>query len=356
VLENHLNIRLKKLKVNSINIKGNHRKSKYIKVKKIVHKNIERDKNMTIYECGETYVHRLKIKDRDDNVVYPTTVKITLTDKCNNNLVDGQSMVSDASGTYEYKYTIPDDCVYGKRNVKVVATDAGGNKTIFSDVFYVFPWDAVDQVRELSGITSKKSIDDDTISRIIWEAYEETLEKVYSLRKNESFLCNPDTGDWINGTNKIFEVKNPPIADYNGDGQVSGKGQLTCGEDITLLWKDANGTCSIGKVTVLESECGKIQLTQSDDSALPSDLKWAKVTYHTEWHTFRVDLLRKAVSYLAAYECLIRFTNLGGTTQADLNPNVVKFNVRRKSLPAKYKEVLRLIKKPVVGGSMLPGK
>lgn len=310
---------------------------------------------MAIYQREENYMHWITIRARDNILYDPDTVKITVTDPCGVVKVDALAMTNSSVGVYNYSYLIPVDGIYGEWDIKVVATD-GTDDSIFKDKFYLLPWDAVDQVRELSGITSKKSISDDVIARIIWESYTEILDIAYELRKNESFKCNPDDGAWIDGVNKVFEIRNPPIADYNGDGAVTGEGELPCGGDITLIWKDADGTCYEGKVVVNNAECGNVTLTQDDDSALPTDACSARVTYHTEWRTFQVPLLRKATSYLAAYECLIRFTELKGTTQADLNPNVVKFNVRRKTLQAKYKKVLRMIKKPIVGGGMLPGK
>ncbi len=311
---------------------------------------------MSVYQREENYMHWITIRDRSNALYDPTSVSITITNPCGVLKVSAQAMTKNApgDGVYYYSYLIPVDAVYGEWDIKVIATDT--DKSIFKDKMYLLPWDAVDQVRELSGITSKKSISDDVIARIILESYTEILNKVYELRKNETFLCNPDTGAWIDGVNKIFQLKNPPIADYDGNGTVEGLLTGTCTGDISLIWKDVNSTCSVGKVTVNNAECGNVTLTQSDDSALPANLIWAKVTYHTEWYTFKEELLRKAVAYLAAYECLIRFTELKGTTQADLNPNVVKFNVRRKTLDAKYKKILRLIKKPIVGSSMLPGK
>jgi len=310
---------------------------------------------MAVFQREEVFYHWITFRDRANALYDPTSVAITITDPCGVVKVDAGVMVNDSVGVYYYNYPIPVDGIYGKWDVKVVATDAGED-SIFKDKMFLLPWDAVEQVRELSGITSKKSVSDDVIARIIWESYKEALNKVYELRKSETFLCNPDDGSWIDGVNKIFAVRNPPIADYNGDGAVTGEGELACGGDVTLLWKDADGDCHEGKVVVNNAECGNVTLTQDDDSALPADACSARVTYHTEWRTFNVTLLKKAVSYLAAYECLIRFTELKGTTQADLNPNVVKFNVRRKTLGAKYKSVLRLIKKPIVGAAMKPGE
>ena len=176
---------------------------------------------------------------------------------------------------------------------------------------------------------------------------------MYYIKMKHS--CNPDDGTWIDGVNKIFKLKSPPVADSNGDGQITGAGELACGEDVTLLWCDSDGDCHEGKVTVNESECGNVTLTQSDDNALPSGLKSATVTYHSEWYPFNTRLFRKAVSYLAAYEAAIRFTEIDKTTQADLSSSAIKFNAQRKELYRKYRDVLRLIKKPVVAGGMLPG-
>ena len=309
---------------------------------------------MSVYQRSETYYHWITFRDRDNVAYDPSTVSITITNPCGVEKVTTAAMTQDATGVYYYPYNIPVDAVYGEWDIKVIASDVG-ESSIFKDKFYILPWDAVEQVRELSGITSKKSVSDDAIARIIWESYKEILDLVHKMRKNETFLCNPDTGDWINGTNKVFAVKNPPIADFNGDGTVTGDDGTNCDSDITLLWKDVDGDCHSGKVTVNESECGKVTLTQSDNSALPSDLKSARVTYWSEWYAFNVRLFRKAVSFLAAYECAIRFTELDKTTQADLSPSVIKFNAQRKSLQTKYKNVLRLIKKPIVGKAMLPG-
>jgi len=313
------------------------------------------EQNNVICERGETNLIKIKIKNTSNALVDPSTVSISISNPCSTKLVDEVLMAQDSTGIYSYYYNIAADAAYGEYEVEIV-TSSPTYINRYRDRFILLPWNVTQEVRRKAGITSKKAIDDKDISLIILEAYEEILNKTYKLRKNETFLCNPDDGSWIDGTNKVFAVKNPPIADSNGDNEVTGKGELTCGEDITLLWKDADGDCHEGKVTVNNAECGKVTLTQSDDSALPADLCWAKVTYHSEWHAFDLSLLKKAVVYLAAYECLIRFTSLTGTTQADLNPNVVKFNVRRKSLEAKYKSILRLIRKPVVGSGMLPGK
>lgn len=301
---------------------------------------------MATYQRNETYYHWITFRDRSNVLYDPGTVTITITNPCGVEEVTTAAMVNDSAGVYYYPYNIPVDGVYGEWDVKVTAADVG-ESSVFKDKFYILPWDAIEQVRELSGITSKKSVSDDAIARIIWESYKEILDLVYKVHKNQTFLCNPDTGDWINGTNKIFEVKNPPIADYNGDGDVTN-------DDITLLWKDVDGECHDGKVVVSNAECGKVTLTQDDDSALPSDLKSARITYWTEWWAFDLKLLRKATCYLAAYECALRFTELGRTTQADLSPSVIKFNAQRKGLLAKHKKVLRLIKRPIVGSAMIP--
>jgi len=316
---------------------------------------------MSVYQRSETYYHWITFKDRDNKNYAPSTVSITITNPCGVVRVPNEEMTKDVDaedavivGVYYYPYNLPEEAVYGEWDVKVVAAEVGESST-FKDKFYILPWDAVEQIRELSGITSKKSVSDDAIARIIWGAYKEVLDLVHKLRKNETFLCNPDDGAWIDGTNKVFAVKNPPIADFNGDGVVSGADGTDCDSDITLLWEDEDSNCSEGKVVVNNAECGNVTLTQRDDSALPSSYNSATVTYHSEWYPFKLDLLKKATVYLAAYECAIRFTELSKTTQADLSPSIIKFSAQRKELYRKYRDVLRLIKRPVVAGGMLPG-
>ena len=309
-----------------------------------------------ICERGETNFIKVNVKNESHVLVDPTSVSITIRSPCGTDLITAQAMSTSVTGVYEYYYGIAADALYGEYEIEIIATSPSVYTNIYRDRYIILPWNAIQEVRRKTGILSKKSVDDKDIALIILEAYEEILEEIYVLHENESFLCNPDTGAWIDGINKIFQLRNSPIADYNGDGAVTGAGELACGEDITLLWKDASGTCHEGKVTVNNAECGNVTLTQDDDSALPADAYWAKVTYRTEWRTFNEKILRKATVYLAAYECLIKFTSLTGTTQADLNPNVVKFNVRRKSLQAKYKKLRRMIRRPIVGGGMLPGK
>lgn len=309
-----------------------------------------------ICERDETNFIRVNIKNDSHTLVDPTSVSITIRDPCGTDLITAQAMSTSETGVYEYYYDIAADAIFGEYEVEIIATSPSVNINRYRDRYILLPWNAVQEVRRKTGILSKKSVDDKDIALIILEAYEEILEEIYVLHENESFLCNPDDGSWIDGTNKIFQLKNPPVADYNGDGQVTGEGELSCGEDIKLLFKDSHGDCYDGMVKVHNAKCGKVELYKVGGDALDADIQWAKVTYRTEWRTFNEKILRKATVYLAAYECLIRFTSLTGTTQADLNPNVVKFNVRRKSLQAKYKKLRRKIRRPIVGGGMLPGK
>ena len=314
------------------------------------------EQSNVICERDETNLIKIKIKNETStSLVDPNSVVITITDPCGTVLIDEQAMLSDDTGIYYFYYDIAGDAPFGEYEVEITAIDADAYVNRYRDRYIILPWNAIQEVRRKAGILSKKAIDDKDISLIILEAYEEVLKEIYVLHKNETFLCNPDDGSWIDGTNKVFQLKNYPVADSNGDGEVTGAGELGCGEDVTLLWKDADGDCHEGKVTVNNAECGNVTLTQDDDSALPADYKEATVTYYTQWRTFDQKILKKATVYLAAYECLIRFTDLQGTTQADLNPNVIKFNVRRKSLEAKYKKLRRLIRRPIVGGGMKPG-
>jgi len=311
---------------------------------------------MTIYTCEETYVHRLKIIDRDNNVIYPNTVKIYIYDKCGNTLVNGGSMVTDSSQYYYYEYSIPTNCLYGEYTVKVVATDIDGDRSHFDDYFYVFPWNIVHDVRRYSGVTSKKSINDHDIAAIIWEAYNEALEEVYDYHHNEWPNCNPDDGKWFDGTNTVFETKSSPIADKDGDGAVQGWGEASCGTDIWGWWKDSDGDCHKLKITVNESHCGKITITQLNGNAIPSDNKWVHICYHTEWETYNERMFRFAVAYLAAYKCIEAFKALDRATMADLHSNKDSIYASKNRMMNQYRKAIGKVKRPNISGAMKPGE
>lgn len=309
-----------------------------------------------IYERSEDNHYVVQIKDIDGtDLVDPSSVSISISDQCGNTLVDGVSMVSSSEGVYYYTYSIPADATYGEYNVSVVASSPTIT-AIYRDKFYILPWNAIYSVRRYSGITSKKSISDHDIAAIIWESYKIALDEVFEAHNGEAPDCNPDTGAWIDGSNKTFETKSSPLADSNGDGEVTGYMEKSCGTDVSGWWKDCDGDCHRLKITVNEPRCGNVTIEQLDGTALPSDLKWVRLDYKTEWRTYDSSIFRDAVAFLAAHECITRFKELDRATMADLHSNKTVILQDKKRMLKSYTRAMKKIKKPVIGAGMIPGE
>jgi len=313
---------------------------------------------MSIYSRGETYVHRILIIDRDGNTAYPSNCTMYIYDSCGSLInTGGTSMATSVGDPYfQCTYDLASNIKYGEYTIQVIATDSLGVKVHFDDVLYIFPWNIVHDVRRYSGITSRKSISDHDISAQIWEAYQEALDEVYEYWHDDIPNCNPDTGEWFNGTNTTFETMHGPIADKDGDGVIAGYGEQSCGTDIWGYWKDSDGDCHKLNITVNEAHCGKITITQLDGTAIPSDAEWVRISYYTEWETYNERKFRMAVAYLAAYKCVEAFKNLDKATQADLDSNKRDVELAKNRMKNQYKKAIRKVKKPVIGAGMLPGK
>lgn len=310
---------------------------------------------MATYQREESMVHWVTIRDRNNALYDPDTIAITITDPCGSVVTDAASMTSDSTGVYYYSYLIPADAYYGEYLISVTATSAA-DVTISPDKFFILPWDITDQVRKLSGITSKKSINDDDIAFVIWEAYQGALDEVYQSWYNEAPNCNPNTGAWFDGSNTTFATKHVPLADHDGNGVIHGWGEASCGTDIDGWWQDSTGNCHHIKITVNDAKCGNITITQLDGTAIPNNAKWVTLDYYTEWETYNERIFRLAVSYLAAHKCIERFHELGRATLADLHSNKQVILAKMDRMLINYKKEMKRIKKPVIGASMLPGE
>lgn len=309
-----------------------------------------------IYERGDTNYYEIKIKNKEcDAVTDPSTCSITITDPCGTVLVDEVAMTNSSTGIYYHPYAISDTAAYGKYEI-TVETSSPTYKTIFKDRFYILPWNAIQDVRSLSGIKSKKSISNHDIADIIWKSYQKVLSKVFEYHHMVTPLCNPDTGDWIDGVNTTFKTSNGPIADRNGDGSVTGFGELSCGTDINGWWRDEDGNCKRVKITINEYHCGNITITQLDGTAIPSNAEWVRISYWSEWETYDEDMMREAVAYLAAHTCIVRFKELDKATQADLYSTKQAILDDKARMWNEYKKRLRDISKPQIGAGMLPGE
>lgn len=304
-----------------------------------------------VYERSDLNYIEIKIKNRESQVTDPSSVSITISNPCGTELVDSVAMTNTSTGIYHYDYQIPVDAAYGVYEILIEASSVTYTST-FRDSFVILPWNGIHEVRQLSGITSKKSVSDHDIGFIIWEAYKEALSNVFVYHYRESPKANPDTGAKYNGNNTTFALRFCPIADHDGDGITAGFGEQSCGTDLTVIWKDEDGDCHEGLLTVSDANCSQVEITQIDGSALPGTTKWAAVTYWTEWETYEEVLFRKAVAYLAAHECVLRFHELRKATLADVDSNKTTILASPKRHKEKYKELMRQISKPKIGSAM----
>lgn len=310
-----------------------------------------------VYERGETNYYVVKVKNTDANTyVDPSSISISVTNSCGTSLVSSASMTKDSTGIYHYEISIPSSAIYGEYEIEVVATSASGVVSKFKDKFFVLPWNVTYDVRKLSGITSKKSVSDHDIALIIWEAYKEALDDVFEFHADQTPKCNPDTGEWIDGSNTTFETPHGRLADHDGDGSVLGYGESSCATDIDGWWRDEDGNEHRCKITVNNTHSGNITITQLDGTAIPSSAEWVHLNYWTEWRTYDERIFKYAVCYLAAHKCIVRFQELDRATILDLGANKKYYTKRdMKRMWNEYLRAINKIRKPLVGGGMIPG-
>jgi len=316
---------------------------------------------MAIFERGETYKNRTTVKSRENVYQDPSKISISIVDPCDTTLLAYTAMSKIDTGIYNYNYNIAADAPFGEYEVLVKSTATGGNISIYKDSFFVLPWNIITQVRRQAGLSSTKSIDDDSLAQIAWDSYKEILDDVFYYWHDEKLGCTCGvantsaccTSENIDGTNKNFHTTHRPIADHDGDGSVLGEDGSVCEADITGYWIDTNCDVQTAYITVNSAEGGDITVTQDDGtSAIPATAKGVYVTYYSEPSAFNERLLRKATTYLTAYEVATRFGELDRATQADLS---IVQNQAYRTPPAKrfldkYKEIRNMIGVPKMGG------
>ena len=306
---------------------------------------------MAIYERGETYAHWVTIRDRDNTLVDPNTVNITITDPCDFTLVDSQSMTSVSTGKYYYYYdTIASSATYGRYKVKVESTSASGQVGIYKEEFYVMPWNLTKDVRQITGASETKDIDDDNLADICWKAYLEALRDVHEHHYKEIPNCDPKNGYGFNGTNTSFQTHHFPVADINGDGTVTGN-NTSCATDVKCWWIDEDGSWNHGVVVMDESRNGEIYIYQNDAAtAIPDDNEGVYLDYWSEYETFDEDMFHNAVAHLAADMLVRRFKEADRVTMADLSSNIPILIKDDRRFYRKYKQIINHIRRPRVGG------
>jgi len=305
---------------------------------------------MSIYQRGETYVHRVVIKDKDNNKLDPATIIQGISDPCGTAVLSSASMLKDADGEYYYNYAISSTATYGKYPVTVTATTSGGNVTIIKNEYFVLSWDASKDVRQITGIGDTKTISDTDLENLVWLSYQEALRDVYSHNYGDKPKGNPDTGTGFDGTNTVFQTRLYPIADINGDGQIRGHGELSCGTDISGWWIDDTGSYNECWIVVSKYKNGEITITQSDGvSAIPVTNEGVYLDYWNSYSSFNTTLFTQAVNYLTAHNVMLRLKEIDRVTIADVSSNapvIVKDDYRFYN---KYRDIIKKVCRPRIG-------
>ena len=303
---------------------------------------------MAIYERDESFSHWVTIRDRNEQKVDPSSVKITIQAPNGNDIVTSQNMTKDSTGVYYYDHDLSSTASYGKYTVKVISTSGGSHKGIIEDEFFIMPWKLEKAIHRNMG-TSSNDIDDEDLSHIAWDSYKEALHDVHSPHRNEKPSGNPDNGEGFDGSNTSFQTKAYPIADIGGDGSVGDSSNDEA--DISCYWIDENGHRNTGYVTITEANNGEISLYQSDGAtAIPNTNEGVYLDYWSEYDTYDSFLFKKAVALLAAHYLNNRMTEADKTTIADINSNrpVVLKNPNR--FLREYDRVLSKIRKSRIRG------
>jgi len=307
-----------------------------------------------MYERGETFTHAATVRNFSTKAKEnPDTITITITSPDGTILVTAASMVSDSitAGDYTYNYDIPANALYGEYKVEVDST-IDSAVTTGLEHFVVFSWDMVHKIRRYSGI-EKTSVKDDDVAGIGLEAYHEVMDDVYEYHRGITGICDPDYGVMFNGTNTVIRTKHTPIADHDFDGYVYGTGNISRESDwvdITGYWYDSDYAKHETKVTVTDNVSGRITVTQTDDSAIPSTHQGVYFEYWVEWESFNGKILKDAIAYLASHNLILRMTELHNATAADLPSNQRKIELNLNRFERKYEKLLDMISKPAMEG------
>ena len=283
---------------------------------------VTESKESGTYLRGDTVVININIKNTLTNSPSnPSSVKITIKNPAGTIVAGPSAMSNIAVGNYDYDYSIPSSLTVYPFGIydAMISTVTDSSTTLLN--FVVFPWDIISRIRTLSGVSLQSDITDYHLAKLAWTAYEETLETVYEMHMNEKPLHDPVTDDYIDGVNKVFQLANYPLADHNGDDQVTGSVQIAYGRDVEGYWIDSTGAKNACLITVTDASIGLVQIEQLGAIAIPLSARGIYVKYYTESPSFNKSLMHEAVACLTAYKTAIAFQNLNKATLADLQTN-----------------------------------
>lgn len=311
---------------------------------------------LATYERGETYNLRITTKDNITRADTDTdTLTIDIIDPCSTVSISAATFIKTTTGNYYHNYLIPTNAVYGEWKVVITAT-VDSIITKFTDNFLIMPWNAAPNVRTISGIGESKIISDEDINKIILQSYKDASHYCYKYHYREKpntciASCTSGYNYCINGSNTTFFLRSTPIADWSGDGVITGFGEQSCGTDVNAIWKDCDGWCHQCDVIVQDANCGRLTIyQQGTTTAIPSTAKGIYLNYYSRTGAYTDDLFREAVEYLAAHRVILRFGELERATNADLaSAQNIKY-VNPNRMWKQYKKTIREIYKPMIGG------
>jgi len=296
---------------------------------------------MVVYSRGESYIQKITIRDENNNLYDPDNVTWTIVNPKGTAVVEDSAMTKVSTGVYKASYDIPSDAPYGeyKVTIKMVITDS--STTIKEDEFFVLPI-RLEEVKQVSGIVDENSISDRDFSQLLWHAYQIALKEAFIKHYDEEPKGNPDTGVWLDGSNKTFQVRHPPIADVNGDGTVDG-------DDLVGIYVDEDYNVHTLVCDVVNAREGIITLEQSDGSAIPNTAKKVRVDYYQQPDRWDEDIFHKAVIYLASHLAQMRLKEPSKITIADLTSNRTLLEERQTEFLDMYKRLMRRLSGGVFG-------
>ncbi len=285
------------------------------------------------------YLH-LNVKFREDKTnVDPTSVSAVVTYPCSSGTDSVSFATTSTTGLWEGTWDVPSSATYGEYTISIDATYDGSTYT-FETFFYVLPWNIIQHVRSLSGIKQSNDVEDKDLALICWNAYLEAKEKVFKLVINEKI--NQDSNHCIDGSNKVFYACNKHLVSNH----------TVCDEDaIYGIYRDADYEWDDLTISITDADKGKLSIADKNGDALDGSLCChIFYSYRIKSRTFKEQVFKKAVAYLAAHEAILRFNELDKVTLADVNSNEKIILANPDRMLKKYKKTVKKISKIKVNG------
>lgn len=195
-----------------------------------------------------------------------------------------------------------------------------------------------DDVHNVLG-TSTDDVSTTALEADITTATRYTLRRVYKHVTNEVPKPNPDTGAGVDGSNTLFMVKQPPIADISGSGTPTD-------DDVSGFWIDSTYNEHAATVALKSARIGTIEITQDGDVALPADANGVYVSYHQSREDVDMHLVAKAAAYYAAHLAYTRLVESDSTNVADLGSNEDKQEADPKRFLREHERLVRKVQTP----------